>query len=84
MTQSNFDGEGFEGEDPELDRIARKVIDLREVERIAHKETGDAKDELKKKMLELEKDNITVAGVTFKIRGRQVLTVSGERASEAA
>jgi len=74
--QATLPVDGMEGENPEIDRLAREVIELSDIEEAAAQATEGKKELLKAAMLEAEIGKITVDGVTFKVKDRTVLTKS--------
>lgn len=86
--QANFEVPGMEGTEPELEQAAREVIASRiEFEAIKAR-FGNHKDELKTHLRETDdfkehgKVTRSVAGKTFTLKDRSVLTISGSGPAE--
>lgn len=69
--------EGAQGPDPELDRLARELLDAMDVEEAAAAKTAGLEDQLKSKMEDTGDSQITVDGVTFKLKFLKQLTKKG-------
>ncbi len=68
--------EGMEGENPEIDRLARECNELAEIEESAAQATEAKKALLKEAMVEAEISAIKVDGVTWRVSDKTTLTRS--------
>lgn len=86
--QANFPVDGMEGTEPELEAAARELIAARIEHDAVKARLGNFKDEFKTHLRATEdfkehgKGTRKVAGVTFTLKDRSVLTVSGTADSE--
>lgn len=82
--QEAFDAPGMEGTEPELEEKAKEVIAARIEHEAAKVRLGNFKDELKVFLRETDdfkehgKVTRTIAGKTFTLKDRSVLTISGK------
>jgi hypothetical protein len=77
--QQNLPADGMSGDNPELDKLCREALDLEDSEVEAHRLTEAKRDEIKRLMQEVGKDNTHVEGRTFKLKPTLQLTVTGRR-----